>query len=185
MAVFAVDPARRVRCQCGSCKRTVYAKVHMIWWGERRFECWGRDCYRRELGSAAHGKSTKPIYPSVAGRELTPEERDLIDHNTQDLVDRFRGQFEREIEQKRGQAAERQGKQDAELAAFAAAIARRRAAALCADSGTPDPLLIEVVTELTAQWHKQHLDPKLPGWAGMFDGEVSREYESRRKTRHG
>lgn len=85
----AVDPSRRVQCQCRRCGKTVYADIHIIQWSGGEIACWGSRCFQREMG--VRGENTQACYPRVNGRRLTDEERDLLDANREALIARIKG----------------------------------------------------------------------------------------------
>lgn len=94
-AVVEVPFEDRIQCQCKTCGHVVYKRVHIILWGDGRIECWGQDCYHRELGATPAGKASKAIYDCVGGRGLTAEERELLKNNREQLIAKFREEQER------------------------------------------------------------------------------------------
>ncbi|MGP1345511.1 MAG: hypothetical protein ACTS3F_02430 [Phycisphaerales bacterium] len=96
-AVFGVDKADRVQCQCKGCGHAVYRRVHMIVWSDGRIECWGGICYQRELGVAARELGIKPMFTGTGGHRLTAEERAMLDENRERLIERFKERWEREL----------------------------------------------------------------------------------------
>ena len=100
-AIVEVPFDDRVQCQCRACGHTVYKRVHIIEWADGRVECWGQDCYERELGATPAGRTSKAIYGPTDGRRLTPEERELLRNNREQLIAKFREDRERRIEAER------------------------------------------------------------------------------------
>jgi len=102
----------RVQCQCKACGHAVYRQVHIITWTDGRIECWGQSCYERELGATVQGRAGKAIRGSGGGRVLTPEERELLRHNREQLIAKFRkeeeerAQAEQERQEKLRRAAQ-------------------------------------------------------------------------------
>lgn len=110
-AVVEVPFDDRIQCQCKGCGHIVYKRVHLIVWTDRRIECWGQDCYARELGATPQGRTAKPIYDLGGRRKLTPEERELLKANREQLIAGFRE------EQQRKEQAERERQETIRLAA--------------------------------------------------------------------
>lgn len=87
LAVVEVPYADRVRCSAQGCGHSVYRRVHLVR-EEGVTRVYGSDCFSRLFGST-HLARSSPHYSSVAGRALTPEERQLLIHNTERLVEIF------------------------------------------------------------------------------------------------
>lgn len=111
-----------VQCQGKMCGHAVYRQVHIIIWTDGRIECWGQTCYERELGVTSQGRDSKTISGSGSGRILTPEERELLRHNREQLIAKFRkeeeehARAERERQENLRRAAEgRERQRDASL----------------------------------------------------------------------
>jgi len=94
-AIVEVPFEDRIQCQCKTCGHIVYKRVHIIAWGDGRVECWGQDCYQRELGATPAGGASKAIYDSIGGRRLTLEERELLRNNREQLIAKFSEEQER------------------------------------------------------------------------------------------
>lgn len=193
-AVIAVDPADRVQCQCKGCGQGVYARIHMIVWADGRIECWGSECYARELGSIGAEHAAKAMFPGLAGRRLTADERALLTENREALIASFREAMEREAEETKRRELERQRIAEAETAAFARELAQRRKAGngerprSARVVGTDprlatDPLYVEAYRTVVARWEADHADHTLPGLVSMFEAEVTREQERLRSGR--
>lgn len=87
LAIFRVEWTDRVQCQCNGCGQTIYAAIHMIRLPDGELQCWGSDCYRRERGHRA--THDLPTYSALGGRPLTPEEREMLLTNRDQLIARF------------------------------------------------------------------------------------------------
>ena len=184
VGVVRVDATYRVQCQCKSCGNSVYAQIHMILRQDGRIECWGSTCYARELGAIAASRNVKAMFPGLAGRPLTQEERELLTHNRTALIERFRFEHARELEEsrlrlreerKRALDAERRRRE--ERASFLNALGARMAQPSTVpgdprDWGDLHARAYELVRE---RWVKAELDPALPGWVGAFEKEVNIE----------
>jgi hypothetical protein len=91
LAIVSVSPDKRVRCRAPNCGHSVYAAVHIV-----------RDAgLTTVLGSVCSGRlfgfgsaSDVPRFGGTGGRMLTDEERDLLDANTEELLQRFQAQAE-------------------------------------------------------------------------------------------
>lgn len=106
-AVIEVPYDDRIQCQCKGCGHIVYKRVHLIVWIDGRIECWGQDCYARELGITRQGRTAKPIYDLGGRRKLTEEERELLKDNREQLIAKFQ-----EEQQKREQQIEEQAERE-------------------------------------------------------------------------
>lgn len=106
-AVIEVPYDDRIQCQCKGCGHIVYKRVHLIVWVDGRIECWGQDCYARELGMTQQGRTAKPIYDLGGRRKLTEEERELLKDNREQLIAMFREEQQRR-EQQRKEREERE-----------------------------------------------------------------------------
>jgi hypothetical protein len=100
-AIVEVPFEDRIQCQCQTCGHVIYKRVHIIVWADDRIECWGQDCSKRELGSTIAGRSSKSVYGFVDGRSLTPEERELLRENREQLIRKFREEQERRVQAER------------------------------------------------------------------------------------
>ena len=90
LAVVEVPHDERVRCAAEGCGHSVYRRVHLVR-ADGSTRVYGSDCFSRLFGSTPTAQAA-PSYTGSAGRPLTPEERDLLSHNTERLIE----QFERE-----------------------------------------------------------------------------------------
>jgi len=87
LAVVEVPYADRVRCSAQGCGHSVYRRVHLVREASVT-RVYGSDCFSRHFGST-HLARSSPHYSSVAGRALTPEERQLLINNTERLIELF------------------------------------------------------------------------------------------------
>lgn len=106
LAIVAVDPKHRVRCQQPHCGRGVYARIHVVEEAGQLFVL-GSDCFARRFGEGLarnfHG------YGSDGGRLLTDVERELLLNNTRALLAQFEAERQRALklaEDKRQQELE-------------------------------------------------------------------------------
>jgi len=106
LAIVAVDPAHRVRCQQPHCGHTVYARIHVVEVGGQLMVL-GSDCFAQRYG-ASHITSFHG-HGSGGGRILTEAERELLLHNTRELL----AQFEAERLRERALAQEKRQREDA------------------------------------------------------------------------
>jgi len=100
-AIVEVPFEDRIQCQCKTCGHIIYRRIHIIMWADDRIECWGQDCYKRELGATTAGRTSKSVYDFVDGRSLTPEERELLRENREQLIHKFREEQERRVQAER------------------------------------------------------------------------------------
>ncbi|MDP2096566.1 MAG: hypothetical protein Q8K50_22170 [Hydrogenophaga sp.] len=97
LAIVSVDSAQRVRCQNPGCGHSVYRAIHVVRDGGELLVL-GSTCFAKRygsaqaLGSASHGGGT--------GRVLTEQERELLAHNTAELVARFEAEERRKAEER-------------------------------------------------------------------------------------
>lgn len=103
LAIVSVDNAQRVRCQNSGCGHSVYRAIHVVRNGGELLVL-GSTCFAKRygsaqaLGSASHGGGT--------GRLLTEQERELLAHNTAELVARFEAEERRKAEERAAFVAE-------------------------------------------------------------------------------
>jgi hypothetical protein len=160
--IVEVEQADRVQCQCKACGQTVYKRVHLILWSDGRIECWGSACFKRELGLV---QAVHPLYGMASrgsGRRLTAEERKLLLHNRDQLVERFR----REHEQRLAAAVQRE------------AQSTRRSPGTPPAGPDPDAVLHKQAKETIEQrWRADGIDPSQPGWSGLVRSQIEEEYQ--------
>jgi len=87
LAVVEVPHDERVRCAAEGCGHSVYRRVHLVR-ADGTTKVYGSDCFARLFGSTPTGQSL-PSYGSGAGRPLTPDERELLQQNTERLIEQF------------------------------------------------------------------------------------------------
>lgn len=86
MAVVEVDKSERVYCAQPGCHHTVYKAIHVVKDADQLLVL-GSTCFKKRYGglNALGGAQ----YGGCNGKPLTPEERILLEQNTQALLDRF------------------------------------------------------------------------------------------------
>lgn len=90
LAIVEVDHDQRVRCGNPGCGHSVYKAVHMVQDGQELLVL-GSTCFEKRYGMGALGA---PHYGGGSGRRLTSEERELLLHNTQALLQQFEAEQE-------------------------------------------------------------------------------------------
>jgi len=86
LAIVAVDPERRVRCGQPGCGHSVYARIHVVR-ADGELLALGSTCFEKRYGSGS--ALGAPSYGGGDGRQLTPEERELLVENTALLLAKF------------------------------------------------------------------------------------------------
>lgn len=86
LAIVAVDPVRRIRCQQPHCGHSVYAKIHVVEEAGILFVL-GSDCFAKRYGEG-HPKEFHG-YGFGGGRVLTEAEREMLLTNTAALLAQF------------------------------------------------------------------------------------------------
>lgn len=94
LAIVAVDPAHRVRCQQPHCGHTVYARIHVVEEAGQLMVL-GSDCFAKRFG-ASHTANFHG-HGSGGGRVLTEAERELLLNNTRELLAQFEAERQREL----------------------------------------------------------------------------------------
>lgn len=86
LAIVAVDPVHRVRCQQPGCGHGVYARIHVV---EDAGELivLGSDCFAKRYGEGHTRGFEGP--GAGGGRVLSQAERDMLLHNTAALLAQF------------------------------------------------------------------------------------------------
>jgi hypothetical protein len=102
LAIVAVEPAHRIRCQQPHCGHSVYARIHIVEEAGQLIVL-GSDCFAKRYGVGS--TSNFSGFGGGGGRPLTQAERELLLNNTAALLAQF--EKERAIEQERI-AAERE-----------------------------------------------------------------------------
>lgn len=95
LAIVAVDPAHRVRCQQPHCGRGVYAKIHVVEEAGQLLVL-DSDCYAKRYGEG-HTTDLRE-HGSGGGRLLTEAERELLLNNTKALLAQFEAERQKERE---------------------------------------------------------------------------------------
>ena len=94
LAIVAVDPSHRVRCQQPHCGHSVYARIHVVEEADQLIVL-GSDCFAKRYGVARatdfHG------HGSGGGRVLTEAEREMLVNNTKALLAQFEAERQREL----------------------------------------------------------------------------------------
>ena len=171
LAIVAVDPSHRVRCQQPHCGHSVYARIHVVEEADQLIVL-GSDCFAKRYGVARatdfHG------HGSGGGRVLTEAEREMLVNNTKALLAQFEAERQRELaladekRQRKLELAEVTRQREREMAEsksnslrqlFAARQARFELSQIQSPSSQqqpliePEPLPMEVIP--------------LPRWAGL------------------
>lgn len=94
LAIVAVDPAHRVRCQQPHCGHSVYARIHVVEEAGQLMVL-GSDCFAKRFGASHTGNFHG--YGSGGGRVLTEAERELLLNNTRELLAQFEAERQREL----------------------------------------------------------------------------------------
>lgn len=95
LAIVAVEPAKRVRCQQPHCGHSVYARIHVVE-DSGSLLVLGADCFAKRYGVA----STTGFkgFGGGSGRVLTEAERELLLNNTSALLAQFESERAKELE---------------------------------------------------------------------------------------
>lgn len=96
LAIVAVDPVDRVRCQQPGCGHGVYARIHVVE-DSGELIVLGSDCFAKRYGDGHAKRFQGP--GAGGGRVLTQAEREMLLHNTTALLAQF--EQERRQEQER------------------------------------------------------------------------------------
>ncbi|MGC4118581.1 MAG: hypothetical protein QM765_29295 [Myxococcales bacterium] len=181
LAIVEVDPSERVDCECRSCKRPVYKRIHIISFADGRLECWGGACFDRECGSPeAAGAKFRWGEGGQESRRLTAEERQLLVENRLRLLERFQQEDEarqRKEEAHRRELAEREAFQEQ---------SRMREAARQAEADAPAQrdaaLLAQATKTVHARLRSDGINPDLPGWRSYVNMQIEKELARLRKA---
>ena len=86
LAIVAVEPAHRVRCQQPHCGHSIYARIHIV---EEAGELLvlGSDCFAKRYGVASTTNFSG--FGGGGGRTLTDAEREMLLNNTAALLAKF------------------------------------------------------------------------------------------------
>jgi len=94
LAIVAVDPSHRVRCQQPHCGHSVYARIHVVEEADQLIVL-GSDCFAKRYG-VAHATDFHG-HGSGGGRVLTEAEREMLVNNTKALLAQFEAERQREL----------------------------------------------------------------------------------------
>lgn len=194
LTVVEVPEPLKVRCRAEGCGRAVWRRIHVVE-VDGEVTVLGSECYERLYGNGAGGPD-EPLFGGAAtGRELSPEERELLESNTEAFVELMREQYEAELEAAM-QRAEREVEAEAALIAATRAQHQQILATQQAWMEARDArdhaheareqlklaikafdkdrrTFIEIAVR--REFQRVHgLDVSLPGWAGWFEMEVRR-----------
>lgn len=167
LAVVCVEKANRVVCQARGCGHGVYRRIHVVRHDDGTLGVYGSDCFDRLFG---HYLTGTPYYGSGGGRELTPDERQMLAENTEQLIAQFEAEQQVELERAR---------QTQELQAEVERAARERADRLRAEAERRRPPSAEELARVEPQAkaivrQKYGVDPDLPGWRGLVGLEAKK-----------
>ena len=160
LAVVGVEKDDRVVCQAPGCGHGVYRRIHVVRLDDGDMKVYGSDCFERLYG---HLVRKSPHYGSGEGRDLTPEERQMLAENTERLIARFEDERQALAEQ----ARLRQEQQDKVERANRERQDRLRAEAERRRPPTPAEIA-SVELEAKARVRERFaVDPDAPGWRGL------------------
>lgn len=168
LVVVGVPPDERVRCQAPDCNRPVYRRIHVVRDGGR-ISVYGSRCFDK-LFARSPVASASPRYGPSDGRPLSDEERQLLIHNTERLIQRLEREYQAE--------ARRQAELEAERAAArrsasrpppppprktppAPPVSRRPAQPSTDERHHAEARAKEIVRA------RHKVDPDRPGWRGL------------------
>ncbi len=86
LSIVQVDKGDRIVCQEPGCGHSVWRAIHVVE-HDGKILVLGSHCFERRYGSGS--ALGAPSYGTGTGRQLTPEERQLLQHNTRELIARF------------------------------------------------------------------------------------------------
>jgi len=175
IGIIEVAQSDRVQCQCNDCGQPVYKRIHMILWPQGRIECWGSECFAREMGLTHDGYKVVPLYTGRTVRRLTNQERELLSSNRDELIELFRQEWEQ------AEAARLEGRTDSSGKGVMGAISKPRysrfGSSMSSRSMTAEmSAMREQARQIVEQrWRDRELDPDLPGWVGVVNRQVEEE----------
>ena len=165
LAVIEVPRDDRVRCQSPGCNHPVFRRIHVLREGSI-VRVYGSECFKKLFSGLPVGSST-PQYTSSDGRRLTEEERQLLNENTERLIQKFDAEHQAELARK------------AEIEA-ARIVALQTAPFLPPLRKQPTLIARPVAKQIAEAKAKQivrekyNVDPELPGWRGLVLDEMKR-----------
>lgn len=87
LAILRVPMESRVRCQAPGCRQTVYQSIHVVRVNDT-ITVYGSQCFKIHFQGQPVGSSL-PALASVTGRLLTEAERQMLDTNTELLLEQL------------------------------------------------------------------------------------------------
>ena len=87
LAILRVPMESRVRCQAPGCRQTVYQSIHVVRVNDT-ITVYGSQCFKIHFQGQPVGSSL-PTLASVTGRLLTEAERQMLDTNTELLLEQL------------------------------------------------------------------------------------------------
>lgn len=154
LSVVEVPPDKRVRCQAEGCGHGVFKRIHVVE-HDGRVGVYGSECYARLFG--AGGRLRPARYGGGEARMLTDAERQMLEQNARDLIERF--------EQERRDEIQRQALQEEKQRRTLAELKKRYKAT---PPDCPAGVLDAAVAEAKALVRQRHnVDPELPGFVGL------------------
>ena len=160
VAVVEVDKADRVMCQAPGCGHAVYKRIHVVRL-DGKVGVYGSDCFGKLFAHLL--PNATPRYGTGEGRELTPEERRMLQENTERLLAQFEVEHQQALELAR---LRREQQAKVERAAAERAESARREA----ERRRPPTLEQLAPFEREAKrmvCERYGVDPELPGWRGL------------------
>lgn len=95
LAIVAVDPSHRVRCQQPHCGHSVYARIHVVE-DDGNLLVLGSDCFAKRYGEGHSASSAN--FSGGGGRVLTDAEREMLVNNTKALLAQFEAERLKQLE---------------------------------------------------------------------------------------
>jgi Lon protease-like protein len=166
LAVVEVKRDQAVACQAAGCNHRVYRAIHVVR-TRLRITVLGSTCFRK-LYEATELAKAKPHYTGTNSRRLTDEERQLLQHNADALVQRFESEHTAQ-EQLRASAQPRQYLQPQASASAYRSTQRHRLSRADPLLQASAELLAEAKSNIAARYG---CDPDLPGWRGLLIAEI-------------
>lgn len=84
LAILRVPKEQRVRCQAPGCQHSVYQRIHVVRLAGS-ITIYGSTCFKIHFEGHSIG-SSPPSYSTVTGKQLSDEERAMLDSNTELLL---------------------------------------------------------------------------------------------------
>ena len=165
LAVVGVEKADRVVCQAEGCGHGVYRRIHVVRHDDGKLGVYGSDCFDRLFG---HLTQASPRYGSGDGRELTPDERQMLADNTERLISQFEAEHQALLEQARLRREQQEKVEQAsrERTERLRAEEERRRPPTSAEIASVEREAKAIVRQ------KFSVDPDAPGWRGLVLAEA-------------